>query len=143
MNLLRASIAPVAAGQHFFRAVTVTGGHAASLAAVAGGAADIAAIDCVTYALLARLRPETVAAVRVLTETPASPALPLIASSELPEASVPVLRAGLMALERDPDAAEARRALLIDGFEVLDEAAYDAVKALEMGAISLGYPTLA
>ena len=52
MNLFRAAIAPIAGGAPFFRAVVVTGSHEASVAAVAEGRADLAAIDCVSFALL-------------------------------------------------------------------------------------------
>src|SRR4051794_23404579 len=56
MNLLRAAVAPIAAGRPFFSAVLVTGAHVASLEAVAAGGADLAAIDCVTYGHLTRWR---------------------------------------------------------------------------------------
>src|SRR3954454_11819501 len=49
MNLLRAMIAPMARCKPFFREVIVTGTHLASIEAVAGGQADVAAIDCVTF----------------------------------------------------------------------------------------------
>ncbi|MCZ7598297.1 MAG: PhnD/SsuA/transferrin family substrate-binding protein [Gammaproteobacteria bacterium] len=41
----------------FFGAVRTSGGHANSLVMVRAGAADLAAIDCVTWALLERHRP--------------------------------------------------------------------------------------
>src|SRR5581483_11681745 len=54
MNAFRAKIAPMAQGKPFFGEALVTGSHQASLTAVSGGAADIAAIDCVSFALLRR-----------------------------------------------------------------------------------------
>ena len=60
MNLFRAAIAPHADGAPFFASVILTGSHQASLAAVAAGGADLAAVDCVTFALLQRLRPALV-----------------------------------------------------------------------------------
>ena len=57
-NALAAMTAPVAKGRAFFADIRLTGAHAASLAAVRSGAADCAAIDCVTWALLAQCVPE-------------------------------------------------------------------------------------
>ena len=57
-NALAAMTAPVAKGHAFFADIRLTGAHAASLAAVSSGAADCAAIDCVTWALLAQSVPE-------------------------------------------------------------------------------------
>ena len=58
INLFRATIASVAGGAPFFRAILVTGSHEASVEAVAEGHADLASIDCVSFALLRRGRPE-------------------------------------------------------------------------------------
>ena len=60
MNLFRAAVAKVAGGAPFFADVSVTGAHSASLAAVAEGKADLAAIDCVTFGLIARESPQRV-----------------------------------------------------------------------------------
>ena len=76
MNLFRAAIAPLANGQPFFREVVVTGSHEASVAAVSAGDADIAAIDCVSFALLRRGRPELTESIAIIAHTPLSPALP-------------------------------------------------------------------
>lgn len=57
-----------------------TGAHVNSVIAVAGGRADLAAIDAVTWELLKRSEPAT-AGVRVLETTPPTPGLPLIASA--------------------------------------------------------------
>ena len=46
-----------ASGGRFFSRVVTSGSHPASVAAVARGEADVAAIDCVTYALLDRYLP--------------------------------------------------------------------------------------
>ena len=57
INLFRATIAPIAGGAAFFSSIVVTGSHEASVAAVAKGEADLASIDCVSFALLGRGRP--------------------------------------------------------------------------------------
>jgi ABC-type phosphate/phosphonate transport system substrate-binding protein len=55
-NALRFLVAPLAKGGRFFGKTMETGGHALSLAAVAAGEADVAAVDCVSYALFQRYR---------------------------------------------------------------------------------------
>lgn len=60
-----------------FRAGLQTGSHAASLAAVAEGRADLAALDAVTFSLLAEHDPRA-ASVRVISETDPTPGLPYI-----------------------------------------------------------------
>jgi hypothetical protein len=80
MNLLRAEIAPLAAGKTFFKSVLVTGSHLASAEAIVQDKADVAALDCVTWAHLQRWRPSLTDQLRVLTWSVRSPGLPLITS---------------------------------------------------------------
>jgi ABC-type phosphate/phosphonate transport system substrate-binding protein len=143
MNLFRAEIAPLANGPSFFAAVTITGAHAASVEAVAAGEADVAAIDCITWAQLQRLRPRTTTALRVLSWTTATPGLPLIAAATTDAAVVAALRKALADVAVDPALAAVRAALLLDGFETLPGGDYQAILALERDAIAQGYPTLA
>ena len=56
-NALRNSIAPLARDGRFFGSVSVSGGHSESLTQLGRGEADVAAIDCITHALLSRCRP--------------------------------------------------------------------------------------
>ncbi len=140
MNLLRHAVAPLAGGRPFFAAVTVTGSHAASLAAVAAGAADLAAVDCVTWALLDRHRPGLTRGLRTIGSTALSPQLPLISNAD--RATVAALRRVLRAVGRDPALAAIRRRLWIDRFAVLAPDAYGRVLALEAEAAARGYPRL-
>lgn len=111
----------------FFRAALITGAHADSVAAVAAGEADIAAIDCVTYALLQRHRPAATAGLRVIGRTAPAPGLPLVTRRDTDDGTVETLRAALRGALADPALAEARAALLIEGVEILAEADYDAI----------------
>ena len=140
MNLLRALLAPLANKQPFFARVIETGSHVASLDAVAGGRADVAAIDCVTWALLRRHRPSAVAGLRVLDWTAACPGLPLVTAAD--DRGRDALRRARGLAMREPFLVEHRRALLIDGMEVLAEDAYAAVRVLETDAVAAGYPVL-
>lgn len=111
----------------FFSAALVTGAHADSVAAVAAGEADIAAIDCVTYALLHRHRPASTAGLRVIGRTALAPSLPLVTRRDTDDGTVEALRLALRDILADPVLAEARAALLIEGMEILGEADYDAI----------------
>ena len=142
MNLFRAALAPLAHGAPFFAEVAITGAHAASLAAVAAGTSDIAAIDCVTFGLLAKGRPELVAGVRVLACSPSSPGLPFIASAALPAEQRALVREALFAALEAPALSEAWRALGVVGAEVLGPGAYGRIDELEAAA-GLGYVELA
>ena len=143
MNLFRATIAPIAGGRRFFSKVVVTGSHAASLEAVAGGLADLAAIDCVTFGLIARLRPALAARVAIVAESPRSPGLPLVMSAGLPAATRDAVREALFEALADPDLAEMRATLGITGATVLTAADYLRVLDIEREAESMGYPRLA
>lgn len=77
---LRAHLAGLRGGasEPFFGAALITGSHAASARAVARGAADMAALDSVVWALLGLHEPGTAARLAVLDRTPWAPALPYI-----------------------------------------------------------------
>ncbi len=138
MNLFRACVAPLAANGRLFADVIVTGAHVASVEAVASGRADIAAIDCVTFAQLRRGRPDLIAAVSAIGRTPATPGLPLIAGRGL----APRVREALFAALAEPALADAWAALGVVGADVLAPQDYAAIDALEAAAARLGYREL-
>lgn len=142
MNLFRATIAPVARGAPFFGAIVVTGSHQASVAAVAEDRADLASIDCVSFALLQRGRPEFTERVMVIAESPLSPCLPFIASARLPSSTIDAVRRALLAALADPDLFEARAALGLTGARPTTAADYERVVAVERKAAAAGYPRL-
>jgi len=147
MNLLRAEIAPLAfepagRGVPFFSAVAITGAHVSSVKSVARGEADVAAIDCVVWAHLQRLRPAAIQGLRILGWTTSSPGLPLIASAGSDALVLAALRQALAEVARDPGLVDVRAALLLEGFDPLPEEAYAPVLALERAAIAQGYPRL-
>jgi len=139
MNLPRRLFADIAGAAHFFSAVTITGSHVASMAAVAAGDADAAAIDCVTYGFCAIYRPEAIAGLRILAQTPASPAIPFITSSATP----PETAAALARALSSPAMAEALAGLRIMEVVPPRPEAYEMVLAMEQEAAARGYPTLA
>ncbi len=143
MNLFRAALAPLAGGGTFFASVELTGSHAASLAAVAEGRAEIAAIDCVTFALLKRGRTELTDAVAIVARSALAPGLPFIASARLSPNAIEAVRAALLATLDDPALAGARAALGLTGALALRASDYAPIVELEREAVRLGYPTLA
>lgn len=143
MNLLRAALAPIAHGRPLFTEVSVSGSHRESLRQVAAGAADVAAIDCVTLALLRRIEPAPVAKIRILAWTPASPSLPLISAAGTGAAEIAALRGALAEIAADSTLSALRDDLLIEDFAELPPNAYAAVTALEASAAADGYPLLA
>jgi ABC-type phosphate/phosphonate transport system substrate-binding protein len=142
MSALRALIAPLSREGRFFAAVKVSGAHAASLALVATGAADVAAIDCVTHALLERHRPAALAGTRVLCRTASAPAPPYVTRARAGDDLVPHLRAALRAALADPALFAARDELLLAGVEVLAPSAYLRIPAFARLAARHGYPAI-
>jgi ABC-type phosphate/phosphonate transport system substrate-binding protein len=143
MNLFRATIAPIAQGRPFFGQVIVTGSHEASLAAVSAGEADIAAIDCVSLALLQQGRPELTRNVEAVAHSPRSPALPFVMSADLAKSHLNAVRDALFATLEDPALKSPRETLGLAGVEILGDATYDRVARIEQEAIAAGYPGLA
>ncbi len=142
MNLLRAALAPLARRERFFSAVRITGSHQESLAAVAAGEVDVAAIDGVTMALTARHRPDLVRGVRVIATTPEAPGLPLITRVDASDETVALLRAALDSLTGDPTLHHARDAIGLEGFVHTGLERYDRILDLERQASDLGYEVL-
>jgi ABC-type phosphate/phosphonate transport system substrate-binding protein len=138
-NALRALVAPLSHDGRFFGAVNVSGSHAASLAQLQDDLADVAAIDCVTYALLERWRPQAVARTRILARTQAVPSLPYATRLAIPSDLIPRLRAGLFRAISDPALVDVRNALLLAGFEVLSLASYDCTLEMASAAARRGY----
>lgn len=142
MNLLRAAVAPLSERGRFFGSVAHSGSHRQSAALVAAGAADVAALDCVSYAHLQRLEPETTASLRVLGWTPSSPSLPLITAAATDDDTVRRLRSCLAGIAADPALASVRAELLLGGFDLDPAGDYRAVLQLERQAAETGYSTL-
>ncbi|WGG48229.1 phosphate/phosphite/phosphonate ABC transporter substrate-binding protein [Rugamonas sp. DEMB1] len=141
MNALRHAVAPLAERGRFFGAVRWSGSHAASLALLRGGAADIAAIDCVSLGYLLRCDPACLAGLAVLQYSTAAPGLPLIAGAAVPEEAVRLLREALLA--PPPRLQELLRPLSILGFERRGAADYAGIALLEAEARAVGYAELA
>ncbi len=142
MGALRALIAPSSHGGRFFSEVEVSGSHAASLEMVRRGAADVAAIDCVTYALLERHRPAAVAGTRRLGRTYRAPAVPYVTSGHVDPETLARMRAAVFRAFADPHLAAARQALLLKDVEEPPPSAYGRIAEMQDFAARHGYREL-
>lgn len=129
-NLFRAAVAPLAQGGRFFGRIIDTGSHGSSIAAVAEGRADSAAIDCVTYANIRRFDPSLVEGVRIIAETPKGRGLPFITSGNTSDDQVLLMRRALGAAIREPSLAAMRATLGLVDFAVLAEDDYQPLLSL-------------
>ncbi|SER69976.1 PhnD/SsuA/transferrin family substrate-binding protein [Rhizobium sp. NFR03] len=139
-NLFRAMIAPLAIDGRFFGAFIETGSHVASIDAVREGAADIASIDCITYANILRFDPRRLSGIRVLGETVKGPGLPLITRLSASDEEIALLRRVLDAAATDAALEGVRDHLGLVRFARLQDADYEPLAALADGARALGYP---
>jgi ABC-type phosphate/phosphonate transport system substrate-binding protein len=146
MNVLRHAVAGVfdsmSDSNGFFARVVTSGGHLHSLEAVANGSADIAAIDCVSYQLIADWRPELCADIRIIGESVKTCGLPLVMTHADMAASDTGTMIGNLnqALELCDDVV--RDTLHLTGFAGVRLDDYSSIVEIEQYAIERGYPIL-
>ncbi|KJZ62998.1 phosphate/phosphite/phosphonate ABC transporter substrate-binding protein [Pseudomonas fluorescens] len=92
MNLLRHRLAPLHRDGQFFASVGISGSHRESLRWLREERADLAAIDSVTFAYLARHAEEEVAGLRVIARSAFSPTLPYITVATVTDEQAEELR---------------------------------------------------
>lgn len=143
LNSLRSMIAAFHVAGRFFGSVAETGSHESSLIAVQSRSADVAAIDCVTLALLRRHRHRATKGLRVIGWTPSAPAPPFVTDASMDASSVDALRQAIQETLEAPSSTELRHALLIDTVQSLPDEAYQPIVDMENDARERGYPELA
>ncbi len=141
-NALKALVAPRNRDGRFFSEVKVSGTHVASLEMIRRGEADVAAIDCVTYALLESYRPAALAGIRKLGRTYRAPAIPYVTRWDYDDDRVERLRAGIFNAFADPHLITTRQALYLKNIEALPVSTYRRISEFEDYAERLGYPEL-
>ncbi|CAI8991381.1 ABC-type phosphate/phosphonate transport system, periplasmic component [Pseudomonas sp. IT-P12] len=92
MNLLRQRLAPLHRDGQFFTRVGISGSHRESLRWLRDDLADLAAIDSVTFAYLARHAGQEVRGLRVVERSASSPTLPYITAVTASDEQVTALR---------------------------------------------------
>lgn len=124
-NVLRYLVSQLAGDGRFFAdAPHFSGNHRRSLVALHNRTADIAAIDCVTFALLQRHEPSLLRGLRVIAQSPLAPGLPLITTQRSSAATLASLREALQQLVSDVRFRETCAATLIGGFSVVTRQDY-------------------
>lgn len=140
MNLLRQRLASLHRDGQFFARVGISGSHRESLRWLGENQADLAAIDSVTFAYLARHAEEEVAGLRVVARSALSPTLPYITAATLTDEQAEALRQVMNeALRELPDVAE-----ILGLQEVLpaSEGDYQIVLDYQQAAKALGFGCL-
>lgn len=127
MNALFALVAPHSQDGKFFSDVKISGSHAASLAALKKGDADVASVDCVTLELLRRYRPEAVDGTRTLGLTYRAPAPPYVTRASVSKKTVTCMKNALLAAFADSSVSAARQTLLLTDIEVASAETYQPI----------------
>lgn len=141
-NALRALVAPLSQRGRFFSRIVTSGSHPASVATVARGEADVAAIDCVTYAHLHRYRPSLLEGTRRLCYTARAPGIPFVTRAGSDPDRIRQLQSALLEAFEEPEVRAAGAGAFIDGVEILSLSAYDRIIEFQRLAAAQGYPEL-
>ena len=136
-NALRALVTRSQTQRPFFSGSVETGGHNASIEAVRCGQADMASIDCVTFAIWRDAQPELAKDIAVFGETADYPGLPLITSLTTPPKTLAALRACLASVATDAQFAAVRAPLRITGFEITTLTDYDICLQMEKAGVPM------
>ena len=81
-------------------------------------------------------------ALRILDQTVESPSLPFITAKSTPPHVVAALREALYAVAIEPELAQVRRDLFLDGFETISDISYSELENLERQAREYNYSVL-
>ena len=123
-HLLGDAIAELDEAPGFFSGVVTSGSHANSVALIARGDADVAAVDCVTFHHLSRSHPEAIAETRILARTRLTPCLPFVIATGCGEVTASLVARALREAALDPRTEDARRVLGLAGILSVGGAAY-------------------
>jgi ABC-type phosphate/phosphonate transport system substrate-binding protein len=143
MNAFRDTIAPTSDGCPFFASVAESGGHLASMDAVANGRTDVAAIDAVCWALAEQEKPSLAKQLRVLAQTAQAPSLPFVTSTHLGTETHTKICAAVSRVLSNPQTEKSRKRLRICGFSKLSLADYQIILDMEADARARNYSVLA
>ncbi len=142
MNVLRHAIADLSRGAPFFARVDITGGHLRSVEAIAQNRAQLAAIDCISFQLIADREPQLVERVRSIGYSAQTCGLPFVLpgserDDERAKICTEALRHALAGLGDGH-----RQRLHLERFEPVALADYGRIGELEAEAIEKGYAEL-
>ena len=101
-----------------------SGAHLKSIAMVAAGEADLAAIDRISFSLARHAVPQDVDGVAVIGRTASHPGIAFVADAGLPDLVVRKLRATILEFRDDPAWVELQAILGVADITVLDPQNY-------------------
>ncbi len=142
MSALRQLVSQRHCGGRFFSEVKISGSHVASLDLVRCKQADVTSIDSVTLSLLNHCDKNTMDGLKVLGTTYAAPAPPYVVSAAMPESDVKRVQDAFVMTFNDPDLANCRQQLLVDGISLSCQEDYWIHEAFKYHAQKHGFPTL-
>lgn len=122
--------------EKFFARTFFTYSHDEAIRAVAGGVADGAAVDSLVYEFAVARDPSLAEKVRVIHRSPDFGIPPVVVSPLTRPQVKEELRSLLLEMSKAPDAREALESMGVDSFVLIDDDAYDGVRAL-LGAIPI------
>ncbi len=118
----------------------VTGSHLASMESVASGSADLAAIDCVSWAHAQRDRSALSARLCEIEFTAQAPGLPLITGADRSAEEIEILRTSLRETIEDPRASSARQRLGLVDMQCLSDGHYKLIRERSERARRMPWP---
>ena len=118
MNALFGLVASHSRGGKFFSEVKISGSHTDSLAMLQKGEADVASIDCITYALFQRYRSGALDGTRQLGLTCRAPTPPYVTRRDIDPSTVMRMKNALKDAFEDPSLASTKELLLLEGIEI-------------------------
>lgn len=110
--------------KNFFKKTFFTESHDKSIAAVAKGVADAAAVDSLIYESMLQIPGSAVHKVKVIHFSPQFGMPPIVASPALDKDSTRILLKILLGMAEDPEGRRILHALEMDGFVIPDPAMY-------------------
>ena len=136
------SLAAMGARPGFLGPVVEAGFHQRAIRLVAAGRVDAAAIDSQVLAIELRDHPRLADRLRVIGAFGPSTIQPVVAASRLPARLKEQAREALVDLARDPAARPVLAYGLIDRFTLIDDAAYDDIRAMLAAIEAAGWTSL-
>jgi len=146
MNVFRHAVAPLAQekgkGQAFFSGLIESGSHRQSLVEVGEGRAEVAAIDCVSFALIADAWPALAAQVRAIGNSEKTCGLPFV----MPDSRLKMIDPRRLTIQLNealnllPD--QHRQCLRLVEFVDVELSQYQSILDLEQQAIEMSFANL-
>ena len=122
-----------ASPETFFSSHLFTYAHDRSIRAVAEALVDGAAVDSLIWDFLAVTQPALTARAKVISRRGPFGIPPVVASPHLDAATAGRIREVLLTMHQDPRGRQILQAMLIDRFDLIDDAAYDSIRRLLPG----------